>query len=275
MKNIVNAGIVTYNPNLSELINNLKAIINQVSQIIIVDNGSNNVVEIRQISKKYNCKLIENKINKGIANALNIIMECSLGIADWVLLLDQDSLCPANLIDTYRNYFNIPKLAVITPTIYDRNSSKKIVLKNGYTEINEFITSGSLNKVEVWNTIGRFNEKLFIDMVDWEFAYRLKENNYKIIKVNNICINHAIGKLISHNIGFICLSTYNHNAFRKYYITRNSIYLSHKYPQYLNPYLMYLRIVKRILIVILIEDEKKKKLASMFKGIKDWKNLLM
>ena len=39
------AGIVTYNPNMKRLIENVNAILPQVEQVILVDNGSANINE--------------------------------------------------------------------------------------------------------------------------------------------------------------------------------------------------------------------------------------
>ena len=47
--NEVIAGIVTYNPDINRLCKNLDAIKNQVSCIVIVDNASINIEEIKNL----------------------------------------------------------------------------------------------------------------------------------------------------------------------------------------------------------------------------------
>ena len=268
---IVYAGIVTFNPELNLLNKNIKAIESQVKKVILVDNGSKNKKEIEQIiNKKENCVMIYNKINKGIAFALNCIMELAQKEgASWVLLLDQDSISPCNIIKEFLKYTNVKNVAVITPVIKDVNDNKIINYKSKITSIVQFITSGSFNNVSIWNELGRFNEKLFIDMVDYDYAYRVNKAGYIALRINSIFLRHAIGKQSYHYVFFLRISTYNHNAFRKYYITRNSIYLAKMYPCYCNIFTTYLKIFKRFLLVVFFEDDKLNKIKSMLKGIKD------
>ena len=75
-KIIIYAGIVSFNPDISRLEENINAIYSQVDKIIIVDNNSKNVSDINTITDKLkNVFLINNNNNFGIAKALNQIME--------------------------------------------------------------------------------------------------------------------------------------------------------------------------------------------------------
>ena len=68
------AGIVSYNPDISRLKENIETIRKQVKIVLIIDNASDNVVDIRQMIKEYkNVYMICNTVNKGIAVALNQI----------------------------------------------------------------------------------------------------------------------------------------------------------------------------------------------------------
>lgn len=44
----ISAGIVTYNPEMQRLEENINAIIGQVDEVVLVDNGSANIKEIEQ-----------------------------------------------------------------------------------------------------------------------------------------------------------------------------------------------------------------------------------
>lgn len=267
------AGIVTFNPEIRRLEDNILAIKGQVESIIVVDNNSDNLKDFEKIIGKYKfCRLIKNVHNYGIAYALNQIMEvsCINGIK-WVLLLDQDSICPKNLITEFKKFLDYPNVAVITPVIKDINSSYTESTKEYIEKITRFITSGSLNSVEIWEKLGKFDETFFIDMVDYEYAFRLQRNGYKILRINSVQLLHEIGKMTHKKIGPFEISTYNHNAFRKYYITRNSLLLAEKYPEYYSKVLIRLKIIKRGLIVLFCENNKIEKLNAMLKGYKDYK----
>ena len=96
------AGVVTYNPELSRLKENLATLVNQVDELYIFDNGSDNVVEIENLLDQYARKIVLHKEGKnaGIAFALKNIMkfakECKF---DWVLSVDQDSVLDSHLVD--------------------------------------------------------------------------------------------------------------------------------------------------------------------------------
>ena len=64
VKNPIISGIVTYNPDLNRLRHDINAIIKQVDRLIIVDNCSNNINELSEITGDYECvDLICNKGN--------------------------------------------------------------------------------------------------------------------------------------------------------------------------------------------------------------------
>ena len=127
------AGIVSYNPCKERLMDNIKSIISQVAYVIIVDNGSANYTQFSAQLSVLGDKIIiiRNTDNKGIACALNQIMEQGeiLG-ATWVLTLDQDSICPTNLIQEYEKHsqflssLNVKNenVGIICPIIHDRSA---------------------------------------------------------------------------------------------------------------------------------------------------------
>ena len=64
MNNIC-AGIVLYNPDIDKLTKNINSIINQVSVVLLQDNGSSNIKEIEKLINQWeNVKLIHNPANK-------------------------------------------------------------------------------------------------------------------------------------------------------------------------------------------------------------------
>ena len=49
-------GIITYNPSIQRLTENIEAVINQTDHVLIFDNGSMNSSQINECIKKYNIK---------------------------------------------------------------------------------------------------------------------------------------------------------------------------------------------------------------------------
>lgn len=168
MKRIA-AGIVSFNPNITRLKENINSIRPQVESMLIVDNGSDNVEEIESVCRKNDCILIKNGKNKGIAYALNRI--CGFYYSkefDWVITLDQDSVSPENLI--FELSKNISEnVGAAGPKIVYRNNEKYAPENHKNLEaVDWIITSASLTNLAAWKKTGGFDEKLFIDGVDKE-----------------------------------------------------------------------------------------------------------
>lgn len=267
-------GIVLYNPEIERLKENIDSICKQVKQVILIDNASDNIEEIKILCSVYkNTKIIENVKNTGIAFALNEIMNYGLKKGyKWVLTLDQDSICPNNIISEYSKYIEIDDVAIISPTVIDRNRNKsKNISSKLYEEINLCITSGALTNTEVWNKIGRFDEVMFIDGVDNEYCIRLLKNNYHILQILRVELLHEIGHIAIRKFFFWNVVVRNHNSFRKYYISKNVIYVAKKHFYYRKIVIAYLRVFKIVIVTLLYESDKIAKVKSIFKGMRDGK----
>ena len=263
-------GIVTYNPDIPRLIKNLDAIKDQVYQVIIVDNNSSNIKEIKKNIKE-NIIIIENDNNYGIAKALNQIMEYAKeNNIDWVLTLDQDSVCPQYFVKALSEKIQ-DNIAIVCPIVYDinkRNITKESEeRKNNYIE--KCITSGSLTSVKAWENVGKFDEKMFIDGVDFEFCYRLRKYGYFIYRVDDVKLTHEIGHITIRKFLFWDVAVKNHSAFRKYYIAKNIIYLAKKRQKFKFKVKAIFQELKLIGVVLLYEDDKKIKIKRIIKGIED------
>ena len=99
MKKIA-AGIVLYNPNAERFTACLTKLIKQLDRIYIYDNNEISNVVINSNKIVY----ISEKQNKGIAYALNRIMEKAKEDGySWVITMDQDSLIPDGMIQDFQD----------------------------------------------------------------------------------------------------------------------------------------------------------------------------
>ncbi|SDH60340.1 glycosyltransferase family 2 protein [Halanaerobium congolense] len=272
-KNKISAGITLFEPNISLLEKNINLILPQIEKLILVDNGSKNIDLIK--NKWGNHKKIDlicNKKNLGVAKALN--QQCERALErqyDWIITLDQDTLCPENIIDNLSNYLDVKDVAIVCPEISYKNY--KITDEQGtnsFEFVENCITSGSLTSLKVWEEVNGFNEWLFIDYVDFDFCIRLRINGYKILKSNNIVIQQNLGEIKTHKIlGLFEIDTYNHSPFRNYYYSRNIVFYVKKYRDYINPYKELFKLLRWESKKILLEDNKLKIIKSFFKGLID------
>lgn len=272
MENI-SACIITFNPDINRLKENISSLRRFTFDILLVDNGSTNVDEINKLKEQYNLIIIYNKENLGIAKALNIGFKNSIEIfhSDWILTLDQDSVIN-NSMNKLKSYISNEN-GIICPQIFDLNSKKIIDKETGL--INKCITSGALTNVESWKSVNGFDEIMFIDNVDFDFCYRLQKKGYKIYRVEDAILKHEIGKTTIRKFLFLNVVVKNHSAFRKYYISRNIIYFARKQSKSLLILKAYLQYLKMYFIILFYESEKNQKINAIKNGFKDGKKLLI
>ena len=275
MRDVV-AGIVTYNPDISRLRENLIAVSSQVQLVYIVDNGSNNIDDIRQLTSEVpNLEIGALSENYGIARALNEIFLHFESSAEWVLTLDQDSVVTDGYIDAFSQYLDNKDYVSLCPSVCmridDQNNQEKT---DSIIEVPKCITSGNLVRLSVWNEIGRFKEEMFIDMVDFEFCYRLHRFGYKVYRVNSALLIHELGNPKYKYFLWKKVCVYNHNAFRKYYIIRNSLYLIKEHSK--DPDISYIKkfLIKNIAFTLLYEENKCEKVKQMVRGIRDYRKMI-
>jgi len=280
----ITAGIVLYNPNIERLKENIDAILPQIDALVLVDNGSENIDEIRHIYSDKSLypegktiRIIANPQNMGIAKALNQICDNATAMgASWVLTLDQDSVCSPKLIEHYLLYADVGSVASMTCLMKNRSDSftfEKESWDGEFQYVDSAITSGNYISLEAWRRIGRFDENLFIDKVDTDFSLRLKLNDYKQIKVNYIGLLHEIGEnAADHNLFGKHFVVFNHSPFRNYHLIRNQIYFARKHERAMGK--KWAKRVKRtswtrIIVYLLYEDRKWQRVRAWVRGLRD------
>jgi rhamnosyltransferase len=136
-------------------------------------------------------------------------------------------------------------------------------------ESKNIITSGCLYPVSIFDKVGIFNEKLFIDGVDFDFNLRVLLNQFKVYKIQEPMIKHNIGAEISKTFFFIQIFSSNHNEIRRYYIGRNHVFLTLKYFNKFPIWILKKNIffVFSVIKIIIVEDRILLKLKSLLKGL--------
>lgn len=262
------AGIVTFNPDIVRLNENVCAIKKQVDSVVIIDNGSHEDL-LSKYEKQKSISVIRNSENKGIAYALNQICNYAFENGyEWAVTLDQDSVVPDNLIGVYDEQIYNFKIGMLTPQIYDRNCGLIKDSEKGETEtVDICITSASAIRISAWQEIGGFYEPYFIDAVDFDICYCLREHGYDILRCNKVRLLHELGH--SRFVNFMGFKTvlYNHSPLRYYYISRNALLLGKRHDC---TFRWFMAVAKRLILVLLYEDEKFAKCKMFIRGIKDY-----
>ncbi len=225
----VYAVMVAYNPDVNRLNEAIRSIIAQVDKFIIVNNSET------PLSLGFeNIHIVELGKNKGIAFAQNRGIEIAeREKADFVLLSDQDTVYPSNYIKSFEKYLMTSEADVFCPAYYDNISNtyspimiEKLKSVSDATEpifVSQAIASGSLIRTAIFNEVGKMDEKLFIDYVDFEWCWRVTASNRKILAIPSIVINHNLGdckkKVLWKQVTL-------RSDFRYFYILRNGYFLA-------------------------------------------------
>lgn len=231
--------VILYHPDTQEVIKNIHSYIDYVCDLIVFDNSgcSNDVIQaIKAISSKI--VVIQNQQNEGIAKPLNRAVQICSDKADWLLTMDQDSyfeqLQASAFFNAFKHiFYQKENTAIICPS--HSSIINNSTINEEYKEVHRAITSGSLINVKICKQLNGFDEKLFIDDVDFEYCYRCILEGFKIAQFTNIYLSHFIGT--QKRVGYFSVIKKSnrsiHSPVRIYYMVRNFLYVSSKYKRQL------------------------------------------
>lgn len=265
------AGIVTFNPDLPRLRENIESVLGQVDEIILIDNASAELASLSKLVEQFpRVYLYSNGVNAGMAKALNQAMKWAEERgASWSLLLDQDSVCEIDMVDVLAQNVTAG-VGIVAPAIIDRSDRDRPAQQGEQEEVNYCITSGSLNSVNMWQSVGGYDESLFIDFVDFDYCLRARESGFRIIRESRATLLHEIGRITRHG-RFIA---YNHSAFRSYHMARDMIYYARKHrrsPRELRVqkrglFATYLILLRKSIIVAIFEEDRLSRVSALVRG---------
>lgn len=283
------AGVVTFNPQIERLRDNLDAITPQVDAVFIFDNGSANVADVRTLAAAYDGAVHVQgaDANLGIAAGLNAVLHWATDRSyDAVLLLDQDSVSTPGMVDALGRLLT-GDVALVCPFILDRNRMSEEEYRSQRLQSVErlasgashgAITSGSLVDVRAALSVGGFDDALFIDYVDFDFNERLLLNGYVILKDNDVYLIHEKGKSgrtpfkvprrrSDGKIVWTPLFTLGYGPMRCYYQARNRVVYWRKYHRWTK--LEGLVELPPLIVLSMFEPHRLAKLKAYCRGIRD------
>lgn len=277
VKNNTIAIIVTYYPNIEFLLENIFLLLIQVNQVVVIDNSESSESLIQSLEGINKVVLFVNQNQGGIAGGLNIGLKYAWEQGfEFALLLDQDSKPNSDLVQKLSEGFdeNLKEVAIVCPKIVDVNcghNENYLLPQQKFIKVFVCITSGSLLNLNLVKKVGRFNEKFFIDYVDFEYCLRIQDLKFKILKSQQAYLYHSLGRIEKHHVMGINFFPTNHNSIRRYYKSRNGAFLVKK--NLIKNFSFSLKIfyknISDVLEVVFFEEDKFKKISSIIKGIID------
>lgn len=282
--------IVTYNPELDVLGDAISALLNQGCEIVVVDNASTNIKDLREsLRQTGSADLLSQPVNLGLGAAHNLGIEYARGLdADFVLIMDQDSLplegMVNELIAVHETESKHSKLSAVGTTYLNSdNGSKSFFVRFGplkfqrhycndctqAIEADFLISSGSLISLNTIDEVGLMDEALFIDHVDTEWFLRARSKGFQAIGSCKALMQHGLGENTHQvNIGGRQRNVPQHKPFRYYYIFRNSVLLYKRgYASALWKWNDVQRLVMIMIMFGVLNAPRRQNLSMMLKGV--------
>ena len=188
------AVVVSYRPDIERIAENLNAIAPQVNATLVYCNDAGASPDLPEVLSGQGCVWNERRENDGLSKALNRSCECAEALgARCVLLLDQDSIAGKDMVTGLLKHVN-EHVALASPQIVDRNKREGAVCDDSVIPLKRSITSGSLVMLSAWRAVGGFDERMFVDWVDYDFSANLRAHGFGLVRDNGVTILHEMGR---------------------------------------------------------------------------------
>jgi rhamnosyltransferase len=274
----VAAVIVAYHPNLALLNRVIDSTATMVAKIVVVNNDQGDW----PADLKAPVFVHTPERNIGLAAAYNFGAEVARKEgATHLLLLDQDSVpAPRMVPQLLAQYSTNEPIGGVGPLWKDPRTGevggfavkfgeKKIPGPEEILKVEFLISSGSLIGLAALSELGPFDDKLFIEHVDTDWALRAKAKGFTLYGVSGALLEHTIGDAV------LMFPGSGRRAFvyppeRTYYLVRNSIRL------WLRPYATWRwrlfdvwRLCRLLLLYLVFAPDRGSRFKSILQGIRD------
>lgn len=264
------AVVVSYNGK-TRIRETVSALRGQVGHIHIVDNGSESgslaVLDDLECQGAVSVERLGQ--NRGIGYALNRGVERARALGcRWLLTMDQDSVVDASLMAAYGAAIaEHPGLVSLSPHIAGSGAEIDAPIRR----IGSAITSGNLVKLSMFEEVGLYDESFFIDSVDFDFCLRLRRAGYSIHRVPAAIMHHQLGE-VQEVPSFLKRLYAEHSPLRRYYMSRNFMYMTERYLLRFPLFVCKLAIAHLVLLVLVgIYDPKPiRSFSAVLRGVWDY-----
>lgn len=236
--------------------------------VIAVDNSktsitTNNLIYLPQFQ------------NRGIATAQNIgVWHAKEKRYNYIVFFDQDSKIGTDYVYQILQEFLYLKssdnrIATLGPVVKEESTSKEykslLSVKVPYSRVMSIISSGSITETSVFDTVGFFEDALFIDLVDCEWCWRAVNRGYHVYQTRNVELFHTVGKQCIKILGFYFGVS---SSFRYFYSCRNLLWLCRRnYVPTRFKVKSLIRLIVELVVIPFISEEGLLCTKNMLKGI--------
>lgn len=263
------AGILLYNPQIEVLSRNILNIENDVDGILLVDNASKNLKDVQREISSSKIEFLTHDENKGLPIAFNEMIDYATNNEyDCLLLLDQDSECSDGMVKELaakigNDYVCAVPLIIHKHANYQRKFGDKA--KGTVENVEYSINSGTLINLRILPKTVRFNEKYFVDCVDFDFFLKLKKMGLRTLRVNTAELLVNLGNITEVPLFHFFL--YNYSPFRlEKQMADRIAFVKRNWTEPIAKQTILLSIFN-FFMIIFFEKNKMKKFFGIFKGL--------
>ncbi|PVA09777.1 glycosyltransferase family 2 protein [Pelagivirga sediminicola] len=199
--------IVTVSFNSAAVLGNMLASVPDVCPVVIVDNGSADMEQIRNLAKRPHGKLIENGQNLGFGRACNT--GAAAATTQFILFLNPDTVLGEKTLEILlAAAAQHPEAGAFNPRILDDTGDRVLKRKSDLIPRSEHMPRGGppaggelailtgaaiFMRKRDFDKIGGFDPAIFLFYEDDDLAVRLRQNTCPLILVDDARVSHIGG----------------------------------------------------------------------------------
>lgn len=237
---VIAAVVILYHPDV-KTVENILSYANAVDKLYLYDNSeTSNERLFAPLSNVASCKyLFAGGINRGIGAAINEAAEIALKESiDWLFTFDQDSRADAEMVPKMRKYIESIDyrdcVGIVAPRIVspiDTRPDDSYIQEEPYIMyVSTVIQSGALHNLSAFKKVGGYDERLFIDYVDFDYCVRCRLAGFVIAKIPGAAIYHQEDSPFEvQEINGSKRFMGKYSPQRYYYQCRNMLYCKERY----------------------------------------------
>ena len=262
----------------------------KLDEIVVVNNASSDDV-LSLLAELYpEVTIINLPENGGVGAGFTAGLSYTLQKHEWTWFLDGDSVPPPdtlqNLLQGLRELGDeADDVAIVAPVCVNSQTggfypgimwqkgwryTDDKALKNPAVFVDSVISSGTLLRHSAAKDVGYPRADYFIDFVDHEYCFRLRQSGYRIALITKALMTHTIGQ--PRRIHFMGLTKQwvDHPAWREYYMARNSMFTIWRYfPDWRSKFAILRQLVRHIFEILLFGTQKLTRFKMIVQGLRD------
>ena len=256
---IYNLGIVLYKPT-NEIIKKVNAICSYSvwDKVFVYVNS-----KVDESSLIQSATILGECENHGLSKPYNCFINLSNN-ADYLCVMDQDSIFEEqeimNIVSFINKSDNLQKVGIVAPRSFaavskdvqrgDRTSFAKYVINSGSFINLDFVRRNNL----------RYDEKIFLDGLDYDFCWQIRKVGGAIVIYENSVLLQDLGTTTSKR-------KCNHSPIRFFYMASSRRYTYQKFKGKIVGWIIsFMKTISNVFKIVFYEDSKLAKIKHCFKG---------